>query len=321
LDNLSDIVTLVRVVEARSFVAAAHGMGVTPSAVSKSVSRLEERLGVRLLNRTTRSLSLTDAGNSFYQRCRSLVGQLNDAEAEVAATSHRPRGRLRVDMPTAFGREYVLPALPRFLAQYPEITLQVSMTDRLVDMIEEGIDVVIRVGKLTDSRLVARQLAVPQIFLIAAPDYLQRRGTPVDPEELKEHTCIRFFNPNTGATVDWCLERNGEQKEVNVNGPLMFNSVEALLSAAIAGLGITAAPTYLADRAMASGLLTRVLPEWHIVPEKPVSALWVKDRHASPKIEAFVDFLASLFPAHGRVARRSGASETRRLPQVVGQDH
>lgn len=303
MDNLSDIVTLVRVVEAGSFVSAAQGLGVTPSAVSKSVSRLEERLGVRLLNRTTRSLSLTDAGNSFYVRCRTVVGQLNEAEAEVAATSQRPRGRLRVDMPTLFGREYVIPALPRFLAQYPELTLQFSFNDRLVDMIEEGFDVQIRVGKLTDSRLIARQLTVPRMFLVAAPDYLERAGTPRDPDELKRHSCIRFFNPNSGANVDWFMERDGVRQEVPVSGQLMFNSIEAVLSAAVAGLGVAPAPSFMAERAIASGLLMQVLPEWRLLPEKPISALWVKDRHASPKVQVFVDFLTSLFPAAARLAR------------------
>jgi len=305
LDNLSDIVTLVRVVEARSFVSAAQGLGVTPSAVSKSVSRLEERLGVRLLNRTTRSLSLTDAGNSFYLRCRELVGQIREAEEEVAATSQRPRGRLRVDLPSAFGREYLIPALPRFLAQNPDITLQVSFSDRLIDMIEEGVDVVVRVGKLTDSRLVARQLTVTQAMLVAAPDYLERAGTPATPEDLQRHACIRYFNQNTGTTMDWVLERNGEQHDVAINGQLTFNSIEAVLSGAIAGLGIGPAPSFMAERGLAAGLLTQVLPDWKLVPERPVSALWVKDRHASPKVQAFVEFLTTLFPTQGRTQRRN----------------
>jgi len=305
LDSLSDIVTLVRVVEAKSFVAAAQGLGVTPSAVSKSVSRLEERLGVRLLNRTTRSLSLTDAGSSFYVRCRMLVGQLQEAESEVAATSQRPRGRLRVDMPGAFGREYVIPALPRFLAQYPDILLQISFNDRLVDMIDEGIDIVIRVGKLTDSRLIARQLMVPQMILVAAPDYVERNGAPEEPEDLQRHAAVRYYSPNTGAIVDWCLERNGEQRDIAVSGQLIFNNIEAVMNAAIAGLGIAPAPGFMADRPLASGVLTRVLPEWQLSPEKPVSALWVKDRHPSPKLQVFLDFLTSLFPAPTRAARRN----------------
>lgn len=305
MENLSDIVTLVRVVEAGSFVSAANGLGVTPSAVSKSVSRLEERLGVRLLNRTTRSLSLTDAGNSFFARCRALVLQLQDAEAEAAATSQRPRGRLRVDMPSAFARQYVIPALPRFLAQYPDITLQVSLTSRLVDPVEEGIDVVVRVGKLDDSRLVARQLLIPELVLVASPDYLARAGTPLDPDELKQHACIGFFNPNTGVVAEWVLSKDGTTKEIAVSSRLLFNDIEALLTAAVAGAGIALSATHLVDRPLAAGLLTPVLLDWHLEGSKPVSALYVKGRHPSPKVGAFVDFLSTLFPAPARLPRRN----------------
>jgi len=303
LDNLSDIVTLIRVVESGSFVAAAQGLGVTPSAVRKSVSRLEEMLGVRLLNRTTRSLSLTDAGNDFFVRTSALVAQLQDAEAEAAATSQRPRGRLRVDMPGAFGREYVVPALPRFLAKYPDITLQLSMNDRIVDMIEEGIDVVIRVGKLTDSRLVARQLWEPELVLVASPDYLERAGTPAHPEDLKRHSCIRFFNPSTGTVLSWPLEKGNEKHELTVGGQLLFDSGEAMLTAAVAGAGIAPAMLFMAERPLAAGLLTRVLPDWRLDISRPVSALYVKGRHPSPKIQAFVEFLLTLFPAQSRTAR------------------
>jgi DNA-binding transcriptional LysR family regulator len=305
VDNLSDIITLVRVVESGSFVQAAQGLGVTPSAVSKSVSRLEERLGVRLLNRTTRSLSLTDAGNSFFMRCRDLVGQLREAEDEVAATSQRPRGRLRVDMPHALARDFVIPALPRFLAQYPEITLQISLNDRIVDIVDEGIDIAVRVGRLTDSRLIGRQLWVPEVVLVASPDYLSRAGTPLDPEELKQHSCVRFFNPNTGVAIDWILHREGVRREVSVTGQLMFNSIEAVLTAAIAGAGVALAPAYLADRALGAGQLTRVLPEWSFDDPRPVSALYVKGRHPSPKIQVFVEFLVTLFPAPARSTRRN----------------
>ena len=176
MDNLGDIVTFVRVVASGSFVSAANQLGVTPSAVSKSVSRLEESLGIRLLNRTTRSLSPTDVGSAFYARCQALITQLQDAEAEVVETRQRPRGRLRVDMPLTLAREYVIPALPRFLAQFPDVTLQLSFSDRLVDMVNEAIDIAVRVGELTDSRLVARRLWNPDVVAIASPDYLARRG-------------------------------------------------------------------------------------------------------------------------------------------------
>jgi DNA-binding transcriptional LysR family regulator len=163
----------------------------------------------------------------------------------------------------------------------------------------------IRVGKLTDSRLVARQLTVPRMFLVAAPDYLARAGTPREPDDLKKHSCIRFFNPNSGANVDWVMERDGTSQDVPVNGQLMFNNLEAVLAAAVAGLGVAPAPSFMAERGIAAGLLTQILAEWRLLPEKPVSALWVKDRHASPKVEVFVEFLTSLFPSQGRPPRRN----------------
>ena len=307
MDNLGDIVTFVRVVGAGSFVAAANHLAVTPSAVSKSISRLEERLGARLLNRTTRSLSLTDVGSEFYTRCQALVTQLQDAESEVVETRQRPRGRLRVDMPLAVGREYIIPALPRFLAQYPDVTVQVSLTDRLVDMVNEGIDVVIRAGELTDSRLVARRLGpAGHVMLVASPDYLARAGTPTDPDELLEHACVRFFNPNTGKSFEWAFTRDGVRKVVPVTGRLLVSDIGSMTTAAVAGACIAPAISYLAERPMAAGLLARVLPEWELEGQRPVSALYLKGRHPSPKVQAFIDFLVTLFPtADGRTPPRS----------------
>ena len=305
MDNLSDIVTFVRVVSAGSFVAAAQNLGVTASAVSKSVSRLEERLGSRLLNRTTRSLSLTDVGGEFYARCQTLVVQLQDAEAEVVETRQRPRGRLRVDLPLALGRDYIVPALPRFLAQFPDVSLHVSLTDRLVDMIAEGVDVVVRIGDLTDSRLVARQLWTPPLMLVASPDYLARAGIPRDPDDLTRHACVRFFNPNTGKVTEWAFVRDGVRKVIAASGRLMFNNLEALTAAAIAGAGITPGASFITERYIATGLLTQVLPDWQIQGSKPASALFLKGRHPSPKVQAFVDFLVTLFPTpDGRASSR-----------------
>jgi LysR family transcriptional regulator for bpeEF and oprC len=305
LENLGDILTLVRVVDAGSFVSAAQALGVSPSAVSKSVSRLEQRLGVRLLNRTTRALSLTDAGNSFYVRCRSLVVQLQDAEAEATATNQNPRGRLRVDMPLSLARDYIVPALPRFLAQYPDISLHVSLTDRIVDMIEEGIDIVLRVGELNDSRLVARHLWTPEVMLVASPDYLARAGTPVEPEDLKQHQCVQFFNPNTGSVPDWIFIKDGTSRESTPSARLLFNSLDAMLAAATAGAGIAPTLAFLAERSIASGVLTRVLPDWRLANERPISALYMKGKHPSPKVQVFIDFLAGLFPSATRTIRRN----------------
>ena len=303
MDNLGDIVTYVRVVASGSFVAAANQLGVTPSAVSKSVSRLEESLGIRLLNRTTRSLSPTDVGSAFYARCQALITQLQDAEAEVVETRQRPRGRLRVDMPLTLAREYVIPALPRFLTQFPDVTLQLSFSDRLVDMVNEAIDIAVRVGELTDSRLVARRLWNPDVVAIASPDYLARRGTPQDPDDLKDHDCIRFFNPNTGRILEWAMIRDGVLKQVSVSGRVLVDSPEALLETALSGAGIAPVMGFMSERPVAAGSLTRVLPDWRFAIERPVSALFVKDRHPTPKVQAFLDFLVTLFPGNQRGLR------------------
>jgi LysR family transcriptional regulator for bpeEF and oprC len=199
-------------------------------------------------------------------------------------------------MPLTLAREYVIPALPRFLAQYPDVTLQLSFSDRLSDMVNDAIDICVRVGELTDSRLVARRLWNPDVVAVASPDYLARRGAPQDPDDLKEHDCIRFFNPNTGRVIEWALSRNGVVKQVAVSGRILVDSPEALLETAISGAGIAPVMGFMAERPVAAGLLVRVLPEWRYALERPVSALFVKDRHPTPKVQAFLDFLLTLFP-------------------------
>src|ERR1043165_5466557 len=174
MNNFSDIVAFVRVVEAHSFVAAAQTLGMSPAAISKAVSRLEERLGARLLNRTTRSLSLTDLGSNFYDRCRDALGQLDQAESEVSDARGVPRGRLRIEAPVTLRRKLIVPALPRFIAQYPELSLQLSMNDRVVDLVQEGIDAALRVGNLSDSSLIARRVAQMRGITCGSPEFIQR---------------------------------------------------------------------------------------------------------------------------------------------------
>jgi len=185
LNSFSDIVAFVRVVEAHSFVAAAQTLGMSPSAISKAVSRLEERLGARLLNRTTRSLSLTDLGTSFYDRCREALSQLDQAESEVTEARGIPRGKLRVDVPVSLGRLLIVPALPRFIAQHPEVTVQMSMNDRVVDLVQEGIDMALRVGELSDSSLIARRVGSFRVVTCASPEFIERNGAPSTPEDLQ----------------------------------------------------------------------------------------------------------------------------------------
>jgi LysR family transcriptional regulator for bpeEF and oprC len=297
---LGQIAAFVRVVEAKSFVAAAQSMGVTPSGVSKSVARLEQRLGVRLLNRTTRSLSLTDAGATFFNRCRDALRAVDEAEDALAAERGKPRGRLRVDMPLGIARVFVVPALPRFLAKHPELELQMSMSDRLVDMAEEGIDVVVRVGQqLKDSTLVARELWEPRIQLCASPDYLRRRGEPKVPEDVLQHDCVNFFNPNTGQLLEWQFEKDGERRSIAAPGRIAMNNGEAVTEAVIAGAGLGMVFGPLLERPLAAGLLRPLLTDWAHDTRK-MWALYRKERQSSPKVKAFVDFLAGLFPKENR---------------------
>lgn len=291
MDQLGEISTFVRVVEARSFAAAAQALGVTPSGVSKSIARLEARLGTRLLHRTTRSLNLTEAGQAFYGRCRDIMSRLADAESELAASRGTIRGRLRIDTPVALGRVLIVAPLVKFAQAHPDLTLQVSLSDRVVDLVDEGVDVAIRVGQLTDSRLVARRLQTTRIVAMASPAYLARHGTPREPEDLASHHCVNFFNPNTGQTLDWTFERDGVTRTVGVRSQLSLNSPEAMITALEAGAGVGRSSDYLATEALRAGRLVRVLPDWNL-GSRPISALYLKTPQVNPKIRAVVDVIA-----------------------------
>ena len=227
MNNFSDIVAFVRVVEAHSFVAAAQTLGMSPSAISKAVSRLEERLGARLLNRTTRSLSLTDLGTSFYERCRDALGQLDQAESDVSESRGVPRGKLRVDVPVSLGRRLIVPALPRFIAQHPELTLQMSMNDRVLDLVQEGIDAALRVGTLSDSSLIARRVGSFRGVTCASPEFIERVGVPMTPQDLKPEHCIAMFKLGTNQTREWFYRKGGLEYSVAPLAPLSFSDPES----------------------------------------------------------------------------------------------
>lgn len=224
MNNFSDIVAFVRVVEAHSFVAAAQTLGMSPSAISKAVSRLEERLGARLLNRTTRSLSLTDLGTGFYDRCREALGQLDQAENEVSESRGVPRGKLRVDVPISLGRKLIVPALPRFIEQNPELTVQMSMNDRVIDLVQEGIDAALRVGTLSDSSLIARRVGNLRGVTCASPEFIERMGgPPKTPEDLQPEHCIAMFRIGSNQTREWLFRREGVESSVTPLAPLSLD--------------------------------------------------------------------------------------------------
>ncbi|HET7543907.1 MAG TPA: LysR family transcriptional regulator [Polyangiaceae bacterium] len=277
------------VVKHSSYAKAADELLLSPSGVSRIVSRLEERLGARLVQRTTRKLSLTEAGAAFHARTAQILLDLADAEAEVQETALRPRGNLRVSAAVVFGQLFIGQLLDQLLHTYPELSVDLSLTDRFVDLIDEGMDLAIRIGSLTDSRLMARRLCTNHRVLVASPDYLERRGVPKHPSELSEHDCVLF---NSFARPrEWKLLGPEGQVTVNVSGRMASNNADVVASSAKRGHGITVGATLVVGPALRSGELVRVLSDWEF-EKTAIFALYPSARQLSTKVRATVDFLA-----------------------------
>lgn len=294
LDHLAAMAVFARVVEDGSFTAAARALGLSKSAVSKQIGRLEDRLGVRLLNRTTRRLSLSEAGEAFYERCRRAVAEAEAAEAAVSRLAAAPRGALRVNAPMSFGLQHVVPALPEFLARYPELDVDLALNDRYVDLVEDGYDVGVRIGRLGDSSLIARRLARSRRVPLAALDYLRRRGRPLHPTDLRNHDCLTYAYQAERSGL-WRFRGPGGAVRVEVGGRLRANNGDALREAALAGLGIALLPTFIAGDDLRAGRLTALLQDWQEEGEGDVHAVYPAARNLSPKVRVFVDFLAARF--------------------------
>lgn len=294
MEHLSDIAVFVRVIEAGSFTAAAEQLGLSQSAVSKCVTRLEEHLGTRLLNRSTRKFSLTEAGGALHARGRRALDEIEEAELEIARLQTEPRGVLRVNAPMSFGILHLAPALDEFLQRYPALTVDLQLDDRLVDLVEEGFDCAIRIKALADSTLVARRLAPCRLVVCAAPDYLARHGTPTTPATLREHACLVYTyrdDPN-----EWVFRGpDGRELKVVVAGRLRCNNGLIHRDAALAGLGILVTPTFYVGDELRSGRLQTILSDYTPIPEPSVYVVYPERRHLSPKVRAFVDFLAARF--------------------------
>jgi DNA-binding transcriptional LysR family regulator len=290
IDNLTGILAFVRTAEARSFTAAARQLGISPSGVSKAISRLEAGFGVRLLHRTSRSVTLTPEGLAFYERCRQIVAELEGAEQILSSARDAPRGRLRVTLPLSLGRLQLARLLPEFLAGHPEVSIEASATDRMVDLVEEGVDVAVRLGRPPDSRLVARRLLAGTLVTCATPAYLARHGTPREPEDLARYNCARFVVPSTGVARDWMFQRGGKTFSVAVGGNLTFDHAECLVEAATAGTAVIQMSSYVTGDAFASGRLVRILASFE-VDSPPMWVMYPQNRHLTPRVRAFVDFL------------------------------
>lgn len=282
----------VEVVNSGGFSAAARKIGLSRAQVSKSVMQLEQYLGTRLLNRTTRSISVTDFGRVYLERSGELLADLDEIEASAANESGEPRGRLMLSAPTSFGMLHLQNAIPAYLERYPHVQISLSLADRFIDVVAEGFDLVIRIADLGDSSLVARRLAPCRRVLCASPDYLEKNGMPGVPQDLAIHHCLVYSNELKPDT--WQLQGPEGIESVRVNGPVCADNGDILRASAVAGLGITLLPTFIVGEDLVSGKLRQVLPDY-CPQEISIHALFPSRRWLSPKVRSFVDFLADYF--------------------------
>ena len=291
--QLDAMALFARVVEAGGFSAAARELGLSKASVSKRIARLEDRLGVRLLNRTTRRLSLSEAGEAFYAGCRRMVSEAEAAEQAVTHLAAAPRGTLRVNAPMSFGQLHLAPALNAFLERYPELAVDLVLDDREANLVQDGFDVGVRIKPLQDSSLIARRLAPSRALICAAPAYLEAHGAPVRPEDLSRHPCLLYsYHSEPGV---WVMRGPEGERRVRVSGRLRANNGEALLKAAVDGFGVTLMPTFIIGEALRQGRLQPVLRDWAAGSPVAVHAIYPASRNLSPKVRVFVDFLGERF--------------------------
>ncbi|MBR1217045.1 LysR family transcriptional regulator [Bradyrhizobium sp. U87765 SZCCT0131] len=293
LDALGGVEAFVRAAEQSSFVAAGRLLGISGSAVGKAVARLEARLGVRLLARTTRSVTLTDAGAVFYERANRILEDLCEAEQVVMERRETPRGRLRVSLPHNVGRLILLPSLATFVERYPEIELDIQLEDRVVDIVGDGIDVVIRTGELADSSLIARRLGPQHFVICGSPAYFARHPPPVTPHDLVRHRCIHFRFPTSGMTQFWCFCE--EYAQTPIPAGLTFNNSDGIAGAVRSDLGVALLPVFVARPLIESGELRAVLTDY-MVPRGSLWLAWPANRHRNPALRAFVDYVVAHLP-------------------------
>lgn len=311
MDDLTATRLFQSVVRSGSFSKAGRQLGMAPSSVSRQMSQLEDSLGVRLFTRTTRKLTLTGAGELWSERSGRILAELDEARDAVRDFDAQPRGTLRVTAPIAFGRLHLAPAVIEFLARYPEVNLEYGLTDRVVDLVEEGVDIAIRIGRLPDSSLVARRIAPMSRRIYGAPSYIERRGQPLHPEDLVHHDCLTFRLNEAGSLWRpganlWRLEGPGGQFEVPVSGPLKASSAEVLVRAAVAGLGLILVLDWLVGEQLERGQLLHVMDDYDVAAsgaDGAIYAVFPSGRYVSAKLRAFVEFVVDYFshisPEHG----------------------
>ncbi|MBB3343196.1 LysR family transcriptional regulator [Luteimonas sp. RC10] len=305
MDRFDAMQAFARVVETGSFTKAAATLHISRTTVTQLVQQLEARLRVRLLNRTTRQVNVTADGAAYYERVVQLLADMDDAETSLSSAAAAPRGRLRVDVPSPFARLVLVPALPQFHARYPDIQLDLGVSDRRVDLIGEHVDCVVRGGTITDQSLIARHIGDLQLGVYAAPAYLQRRGVPAHPRELEDsaHRIVAFLWARTGKPLLIAMRRGDDHLEVQGRYVVALDDGNAYLAAGLAGLGVLWLPAYMAKAPMASGALVRLFEDWQLDP-MPMHIAFPPNRHVSAKVRVFIDWVIELMAEHAPLARQ-----------------
>ncbi|WP_281378881.1 LysR substrate-binding domain-containing protein [Azospirillum oleiclasticum] len=294
MDKLHAMRVFVRVVEVNSFSKAAETLGLPRASVTTTIQNLEASLGVQLLQRTTRRLNLTLDGAAYLEGATRILAEVDEIEAGFTSARRTPRGRLRVDMPGSIGRLVIIPSIHEFHHQYPDIELMIGMGDRPVDLVQEGVDCVIRVGELADSTLIARRIGAMQPVTCASPAYLAAHGEPASPDELDRHAAVQYFGGRSGRPLSLTFERDGVTREVPMGGTVAVNDADAYVTCGLEGLGILQPGRFMVLPHLRSGALREILRDWR--PRRmPISAVYPHNRQLSPKVRVFVDWVAELF--------------------------
>lgn len=305
MDRFDAMQAFARVVESGSFTKAAETLHISKTSVTQLVQQLEARLRVKLLNRTTRKVNLTADGALYYERVLRLLDDLAEAETSLSGASAVPRGRLRVDVPSPLARMILMPALPAFHARYPEIQIDMGVSDRIVDLIGEKVDCVVRGGELTDQSLMARRVGDLQLGVYAAPSYLQRLGTPAHPRELEDsqHRIVGFLWARTGKALPYAMHRAGESIHIQGRYVLAVDDGNAYLAAGLAGMGVLWLPAYMSAPHVAQGELLPLFEEWRLDP-MPLYVAFPPNRHISIKLRVFIEWVAELMVQHAPIIQR-----------------
>jgi len=294
LERLTGLIAFARTASLGSYSAAARSLSVSPSAVSKSVRRLEDQLGIALFTRTTRSIALTTEGQELHQRALRLIEAAEDIEQTASSLRSEPVGRLRIAAPLSIGINVIAPALPRFRAQYPNVVLDLRLSDRFVDLVEEGVDLAVRIGELAESRLLSRKLAVQTLCCFASPDYLAARGEPRRPADLEAHETVALRYQSSGMLMPWPFRTGDRTTEILPEAAITVDASDALIQALLAGAGIGMTSTLLAAPHVARGTLVPVLSAF-AVERSAITAIWPESRRSTPSVRAFLDFLHAEF--------------------------